>query len=102
MQGGRPNTGRASVNLGGARATQLHNPTQRPPIVRRPQPATPQGAARSGSREIARVDSTGLVAAGQQTGTPAQTIAPVQVVQPSPPPSPPAERGPSPPPPNKL
>ena len=83
MQGARGNTGRQTFNLNGKLATRMHNSAQPKPVAARPQPATPQGAPRSGSREIARVDSAGLVAAGQVTGTPAQ---PVQHPQPPSPP----------------
>jgi hypothetical protein len=52
---------------------------ERPPPGTRPQAATPQGAPRSGTREVASVRGQGLVEAGKVTGTPAQ---PVQIPQP--------------------
>jgi hypothetical protein len=75
MQGGRPNIGKVSVPLGGKQATRMTAGGQPQPIVRRPQPAT-SGPVRSGSREVARVDSAGLVEAGRVTGTPAQPVTP--------------------------
>jgi hypothetical protein len=52
----------------------------RPPPGTRPQAATPQDPARSGSRVVATVDSAGLIEAGRVTGTP-----PEPVQQPKPP-----------------
>jgi len=93
MQGGRSNTGGKTTPMSGRNATRMSNvPTPQPepfkpaqfgkpgtpapinvpsPSSARPQAATPN-VPRSGSREIARVDSAGLAAAGQQTGTPPQ------------------------------
>lgn len=99
MQRGRANVGRTSVPMSGRNATKLSSTPQQQPASYKPfeygmtdkpaqrvtggshthQAATPN-VPRSGSREIARVDSAGLVEAGQVTGTPAQ---PVQ--QPKPP-----------------
>lgn len=98
MQGGRSNAGRKTTPMSGMQSTRMHGAALPAPKHTRPQPATPQGAPRSGSRVIAEAGHGQLIGIGMQTGTPAQTIAPVQVVQPSPPPKPPAERGPSPPP----
>ena len=84
MQDGRANTGRVSVNLNGRQATRLTAGGQPQPVVRRPQAATPN-VPRSGSREIANVDSAGLVAAGQQTtgGQPVQQPQPASAPQPA-------------------
>ena len=79
MQGGRSNTGSKTTAMAGKQATRLSGGGQPVPTVTRPQAATPN-VPRSGSREIARVDSAGLVEAGKVTGTPAepvQQIAPV-------------------------
>lgn len=86
MQGGRANVGRQSVNLSGKVATNLSGKVatklsaggQPQPVAHRPVAATPN-VPRSGSREIARVDSAGLVEAGKQTtgGQQAQQVAPV-------------------------
>jgi hypothetical protein len=102
MQRARPNIGRTSVAMSGRNATRMSSTPQQQPKPYKPaeygMPGTPKpvnvppassyqrpqtsGAqpVRSGSREVARVDSAGVVAAGQQTGTPAQ---PVQAPQPS-------------------
>ena len=74
LQGGRANTGRQTYNLNGKLATRMHSPSQPQPVVVRPQPATPQGAPRSGSREIASVGSAGMVEAGKVTGSPPQPV----------------------------
>jgi hypothetical protein len=78
MQGGRANVGRVSVNLSGKQSTRLSAGGQPVPVVHRPQPAA-AGPRRTGSVEIANVDSAGLVAAGTVTGTPPE---PVQHPQP--------------------
>ena len=82
MQGGRANTGRKTRPMSGMQATRLTAGGQPQPIVHRPQPATPN-VPRSGSRVVANVDSAGLAAAGQVTGSPPE---PVQHPQPSSPP----------------
>ncbi len=102
MQGGRTNVGRATVPMSGKLATRLGGAPPRqtvgragqgqstqlaPPVpasqATRHQPATPSGPPRSGSREVARVDSAGLVAAGQQTtgGQPVQQPQPLSPPQ---------------------
>lgn len=73
MQGGRSNTGRVSVSLSGRQATRLSAGGQPQPVVHRPQPAT-SSVPRAGTREVARVDTAGLVEAGKVTGTPAQPV----------------------------
>ena len=82
MQGGRANVGRVSVNLNGRQATKLSAGGQPQPVVHRPQPAA-AGPRRTGSVELANVDSAGLVAAGTVTGSPPE---PVQQPQPASPP----------------
>jgi hypothetical protein len=114
MQRARPNVGRTTVPMSGRNATRLLSTPQRqqqpykpneygapdapgtgpkpvPPAssYTRPQTAGAQ-PVRAGTREVARVDSQGLVEAGQQTGTPAQ---PVQHDLPATPPSPPVYAG---------
>ncbi len=82
MQGGRGNTGRASVNVRGQMATRLHSASQPQPVVTRPRPATPTPPA--STRPVAAVDHQGLIAAGQQT-TGGQTVPPPSPVpQPNP------------------
>lgn len=71
MQRGRPNVGRASVNLGGKKATRLSGAPQPVPTATRPQAATPN-VPRAGSREIVNVNSDGLRQAGQSVGSPAE------------------------------
>jgi hypothetical protein len=73
--------------MSGMRATPLHSPPQPTPVVHRPQAVTPN-VPRSGTREIANVGHEGLIAVGQQTGSPAQVIPPLQAAQPTPPPLP--------------
>lgn len=82
MQGARGNTGRKTVPMSGKLATRMSGGGQPKPVATRPQAATPN-VPRTGSREIANVDSAGLVAAGTVTGTPVQ---PVQQPQPASPP----------------
>lgn len=82
MQGAPSNVGRTTVPMSGKLATRMSGGGQPQPVVNRPQAATPQ-VPRAGSREIANVDSAGLVAAGKVTGTPTQTVQQPQ------PPSPP-------------
>jgi hypothetical protein len=95
MQRPRANVGRSSVPMSGRNATRLSSTPQPQPSpykpreagaadvppqrVARPTPGTRPTAAtpnvpRSGSREVARVDSAGLVEAGKQTGTPAEPV----------------------------
>ena len=103
MQGGRRNTGFKTTPMSGMQATRLSSVPQptagtykphewgaadvppqrvaRPAPGTRPAAATPQGAQRAGTREVARIDGAGLVTVGQQTGTPAETVAPPKVVQ---------------------
>jgi hypothetical protein len=94
MQGARQGVGRKPINISGARSTSLHSSPQPTPIVHRPQPATPVVPA--STRPLANVGHEGLIAAGQQTGTPVQTIPPLQAAQPTPPPFPPGTTPPSP------
>ena len=79
MQGGRANTGGKSVPMGGKMATRMGNNPQPTPQATRHQPVS-SGPRRTGSAELASVDSAGLIAAGQQTGSPPQ---PVQQPQPA-------------------
>ena len=67
MQGGRSNVGSRTVNTSGRMAARLHNPAQTPSTVARPKPARPP---------VGGVDHDAMIAQGQATGTPAQTIAP--------------------------
>jgi hypothetical protein len=78
MQGGRANTGRKTTPMSGTQSTRMTTNPQPAPVMRRPQAATPN-VPRSGSRELARVDSAGLVEAGGQTtgGQQVQQVAPV-------------------------
>ena len=79
MQGAaRANTGRKTTPMSGMQSTRMTTGPQPAPVVRRAQVATPK-VPRSGTREVARVDSAGLVEAGKVTGTPTQ---PVQQSQP--------------------
>jgi hypothetical protein len=76
---GRANIGQASINLGGRRAVKLSGASGQPvAAAQRHQPAS-AGPRRTGSVEIANVDSTGLVTAGKVTGSPPE---PVQQVKP--------------------
>jgi hypothetical protein len=79
MQGGRANTGGKSVPMGGKQSTRTTGNPQPVPQATRHQPAS-SGPRRTGSVELANVDSAGLIAAGQQTGSPPQ---PVQQPQPA-------------------
>lgn len=106
MKGARANVGRTTVPMSGRNATRLSStpqsqpapykrnewgaadaPGSGPKLVPAPQATRPRAATphvpRSGTREVARVDSAGLATAGQVTGTPAQ---PVQQPQPPSPP----------------
>lgn len=78
MQGGRSNTGRKTTPMTGTQSARMTTNPQPTPRVVRPQSAAPN-VPRSGTREVARVDSAGLVEAGKVTGTPTQ---PVQQVKP--------------------
>ena len=82
MQGGRANTGRKTTPMSGMQSTRMTTNPQPTPVVRRPQAAAPN-VPRSGTREVARVDSAGLVEAGNVTGSPPQ---PVQQPKPASPP----------------
>lgn len=77
MQGGRANTGRKTTPMGGKLATRMTSNPQPVPVVHRPQAATPN-VPRGGTREIARVDSAGLIEAGKRTtgGQPVQAPQP--------------------------
>jgi hypothetical protein len=98
MQGGRPNTGKVSVPLGGKQAARLSSTGQAqarpfkpaqwgtpdapgtgqnrvPPAsgYQRPQASGAQ-PVHGGSREIGRYGSAELVQAGSETGTPPQPV----------------------------
>lgn len=79
MQGGRSNTGRKTTPMSGTQATRMTTNPQPAPRVVRPQPATPS-VPRAGSREIARIDSAGLVEAGKVSGSPPEAVQQVKPV----------------------
>ena len=80
MQGRRANTGNKTTPMSGKLATKLTGGGQPRPVASRPQPATPAGAPRAGSRVVVSVDGGDLAEAGKQTGSPpepAQQVKPV-------------------------